>query len=226
MNLISISEGKCGVLIRFSDIAPLSGLYLPDLTNAIVHRYAFTSSPDFSPVVLEKKGVEFLRGKFCDSNGVEHNIQSLNLYNDGVVASCFSTEAAALLIDDLFSWASESFDFRIPEQAFNKLYLLSTIIVQFEAEIVSAFSKLDSLLKGAAQALVATYDLDMPLSVSSLSFDFDHSAVGGVLASLSPFVIERQINEPHSSNRFFCQAPIHTQEHIRLLKSFELAIKD
>jgi hypothetical protein len=220
MKLLSVVGGRAGIYVTFSDIAPISGLYLPDVAAAISERYAFTQLPKYDPDSLEKLGLAFGMGKFSNG-GQDHNIRTLNLYRDGILADCYSTEEAVLMLEDLLKWAAEKFEIRISTIPEGRLHLVSVVIAEFAESVANVFSKFNGVLRLASQMYQATYGVERPVSVATVRFDVDPLTVTGTLPQIPGFVIERELNQPFLSNRFWCQAPVSTQDHIRLLEAFE-----
>lgn len=221
MKLLSVVGGRVGIYVPLSDIAPLSGLYLPDVAGAITERYAFAQTPKFDPDSLAKLGVAFGMGKFSAS-GEERNIRTLNLYNDGIIADCYSTEEAVLFVQDLLKWAGEKFELRISAMPDGRpLHLVSALVVEFPESVATAFSKFAAVLELARQTFHATYGVERDVAVTTFNFNIDPSTVSGPVAQSPGFAIERELNQPYSLNRFWSQAPVHTQDHIRILERFE-----
>lgn len=223
MKLIYVDAGRSGILVPFAEIAPIGGVYIPEITQAISDRYAFSQPPNFSPELVEKNGLVFGMGKLSTTGKAKESvsIRTLSLYRDGIIADCFSTEDAASVTDDLLSWMADKFSFRRFSPAPDHIHVVSNVVVEFEVSAAKAFDRFDGLFKLASELFQTRYGLEREVSMSRFAFDIDPTTVGGPIANAPMFIIERQINQPFTSNRFWCQAPIHTQDHIRLLEQFE-----
>ncbi len=226
MKLLYVDAGRSGVLLPLVEIAPIGGVYLPEISRAIIERYSFTQPPNFTPDVVEKNGFVFGMGKLSVDEVGSQAINKLILTRDGVLAECFSTEAAKLVIDDLLPWLVEEFGFRKSVPAPDHLYVASNLVVKFERSLAKLFGGLDAVLKMASSLLQARYGFEKPVTVSRLSVEVDPTTVAGPASSATAFAIERQLNYPFSDNRFWCQAPIHTQDHIRFLEDIERLLAD
>jgi hypothetical protein len=40
------------------------------------------------------------------------------------------------------------------------------------------------------------------------------------------FLIERRVGSPYEANRYFCSAPMHTNDHTRVLEEIEAVARD
>jgi len=217
--------GRVGVVVPLAEVLPLSGAYLPDLARIIAERYSFASSPDFSRPLTElrESGIAFQFGKFKEGT-TEHNITKLTALADAIVVDSYSTKVAKLFLDDLFYWGSKSGNLRAPHRDVRYFYL-SQVVVEFEKAISKMFRDFEALVESLSTTFHKTYKADHLFNISSISFDRDRTRTpDNSLNILSSFTVERQINQPYASNRFFCTAPLHTEDHIRLLEEMEARI--
>ncbi len=226
MKLVAIETGRAGIIVPIGEVLPLTGLYLPDLCASIAEKYSFASSPGLTPLnELQNKGAEFQLGKL-QLGDEEHNIQKFIVVAEGFVASAWSTEVARKLPEDFLAWASDNHGFRIDPSTFNRYFFLSQVIVEFEAPVANIVRNFEALSGSVRKTFQSTYGVDNQFQFSSLSIDYDRTVVSdSKLNQLSQFTLERQIDKPFSSNRFFCQAPLRTDDHIRLLEELEKRLK-
>jgi hypothetical protein len=225
MEVINVETGKAGILIKFAEIAPLGGVYVPELSNEIMKRYEFVQPPDYSPGVTQKDGIMFQMGRFKETDE-PCIIRSLNIYVDGILADCASTEDALSVVTDVISWSVDRFGFRKPSVERDRVVLRSNLVVEFEGSTARAFDKFDGLFKMAANLFREQYNIERTVTMSRFGFDIDRTTITTPISSAPMFSIERQLNQPFSSGRFWCQAPVHTKDHVRLLNEFEALMKD
>ncbi len=226
MKLVAIETGRAGTLVPIGEALPLTGVYLPDLCASIAERYSFVSSPIQAPLnELQNKGAEFQLGKL-QVGGEEHNIQKFIIVGEGFVASAWSTKVAIKFLEDFLTWASDNHSFRITPDTFGRYFFLSQVIVEFEEPVDKIIRNFEALSNSVRETFRATYEVDNQFQFSSLSIDYDRTLVSdSKLNLLSQFNIERQIDQSFASNRFFCQAPLRTEDHIRLLEELEKRLK-
>lgn len=228
MKVIAIETGRAGIIIPAEEVFPLTGIYLPELSGSITERYTFVSSPNFSlPLAeLRDQGLEFRVGK-RRTNDKEHSIQSFIIVDGGFVASAYSTEVARAFLEDFFSWASKSHGFRTTSSTFSRYFFLSQIIVEFEESIDKVIRGFEMLAASMGNLFEATYGADHTFVLSALAFDYDRTEVADSnLNQLAAFRLERRVDTPYSLNRFFCTAPLRTEDHIRFLEELESKLKN
>jgi hypothetical protein len=245
VKLVAIETGRAGIIVPIEEVLPLTGIYLPDLSASIAERYSFVSSPILAPLSeLQNKGAEFQLGKFqaarenelyplasarlgkLGADDGEHNIQSLRIVSEGIIASAWSTEAARRFLEDFFAWASDKHGLRTESEAFSRYFFLSQLIIEFEEPVDKIIRNFEALSSSVGKTFRETYGADNQFQFSSLSIDYDRTILSDSnLNQLSQFMVARQIDKPFSSNRFFCQAPLRTEDHIRLLEELENRLK-
>jgi hypothetical protein len=164
--------------------------------------------------------MEFTLGKF-HYNGEDHNIERFFIVPEGVIAVAPSTDTAQAFIEDLLTWGAEKHKFRVSPDIFKRLIYLSQIVVGFNNSIDSLLAHFETITGSFAQMFRLTYNADLPMRCYSLAINYDRTKTNGDLDKIATFAIERRTNEPYESNRFFCQAPLRTDDHIKLLENIE-----
>lgn len=222
MRIITIEVGRAGLLIPPEEILPLRGVHPPDLCNEIAQRYSFVYPPDFSQPIttFQEKGMEFAMGKF-HFNGEDHNIERLAILAVGLIVSASSTDVAQEFLKDLLIWGAETHEFRVSPDMFNRTLYLSQIIVEFDESIDNLIRNFEAFTKSYEEMFNLTYKSNMSMHCHSVTVNFDRTTVGGDVSKVGAFAIERRVDEPYELNKFFCQAPLRTEDHIRLIEKIE-----
>jgi hypothetical protein len=119
------------------------------------------------------------------------------------------------------SHLDDAFGYRFAK-APKKLLYLSSVIVEFDPPL----EQLMSQLKAIEKLLNVAMERPEPFKIKRLAYGF-----GDVTQTLSinsldemknaDFVIERRVSEPYERNRYFCSAPMKTNDFINLLESIE-----
>lgn len=220
--MLSIEMARVGAIVRIDEVFPLAGVYPPTFTKAVADRYSFVYPPDWSVPIseMQAKGMEFRVGKFRAADGKEQVIQNLNIIALGVVASAYSTDIAEEFLRDLFSWADKEYQCRFLSSEL-RFFFLSQLIVEFDKPLNSLVRSFELLSAAIGGAIESTYGTGYRVEVSSIGFDYDRTSAVEDMKQLSPFVVERQVGKQFSSNSFFCQAPLGTQDHVSLLEQLE-----
>ena len=220
MKVVAYELGTVVHLVPAEEVRPLHGIYPLTLIQKLMERYRFVNGPNLTEQweKLSTDGLKFKFGRLINDS-TEIVISELGIYNDGVVASCYTTEDAEFVLNDAVEWASVEFGLKKPISV-PRLRYGSRIVVEFEKELsglLKGFAKITNLI-GASYAEL--YDIKYPLDLNHVSFRCDPSILPkNVVETL--FSIERRLNHPFDVERFFCFAPLPTAGHVAILREIE-----
>jgi hypothetical protein len=85
-------------------------------------------------------------------------------------------------------------------------------------KLLAAHKGLLNLQKGISEAATKTFKQPLAYDITRLDFDFDKIQKPLITA---PFSIQRRGGVPFSDNKYFSEAALPTDVHIRLLEQFE-----
>ncbi len=219
MKILSKQLGRIVLMKPLHEIAPLGGVYLPSLFEAVKGRYSFTSVPNMTAA----EGYKFQIGRIVKS-GRECPIQELTLFPEAVVCTADDTEVAEFFLDDLLTYLRDHFSFRV--DANMRRLFLSQVWVQFERSPNRLIAQIEALSKIIGDAQSATYGIQSEdgIQLQTVAFDFDKTQISPLFGSLSAFRIERKNGAPFSENVLFSMAPLRTPDHLRVLTEIETII--
>lgn len=224
MKVISNLQGKAVALINIDEVLPEQGLHVPDAIPLVVQRYGFVKAPSLSDPLQKARddGFKFEIGKVTVS-GLEHAIQDFVLWPDGLVVTAFTTPGAEAFLDDFLTWGKQALGFRVALTEVTKRLYVSQIVVEFDYSPASKLRSLMPVSNVFHEALQKAYGHDFPpTEIVTMRFDYDHAVAPHAFRNLAQFVIERRENHRFTEgNVFFSQAPLPTEDHIRLLEEFE-----
>jgi hypothetical protein len=225
MKIVSVHAARVFYLKAFKEILPLESVYAPDLCAALAERYSFVYPPDFSQPLstTQEKGLEFAIGRFEMEAG-SRVIDRLLVTQEGLAVLAPTTEIGEAFLVDLLGWGVEAHGFRVPENAHASFAFLSQLVVEFDASIDHAVRALATLSAACGDSFTRTYGAEVGIHCYGFSLNYDRTAVTGRFSSLSSFGIERRVGEAYTTNRLFCQAPLRTADHIKLLELFETTL--
>lgn len=217
MQLITINIARSIWLFNLYDLNPRGRAFGPDLYEWLKATYGFTNlqrSPESGGKI---ESIKFLDGKFkCgyEEDGTEKCIHvELSMYNDGVLADTrSSTKDADQFLNDVLTSAAKQFSLAYQPNMIRKKLYYSELDIKLGKE----FNFLNPQLQGFAGKISSLLD-GVPFEFSGLAFSVHPNPPW----QYSPFKIERRINTPWPENRYFSCAPLHTEDHIALLKEFE-----
>jgi hypothetical protein len=216
VNVISAEHGQSLQLFVAEEVRPPSGLYLPDLVRQISERYAFAIGPTNYEIIM-KEGAKFKEGRFV-TEGRTIAIKDLGFFVDGILAVAFDTDDSDLILNDLIVWAAQSFGFREPRTKLPRRFV-SSVIVEFDAELGRALLAFDELQENFASAIKGKYGMDPEINASRIALAADATRLPA--GTTFEFMIERRVGRPFSENRYFSSATLPTTSHLALLKTFE-----
>jgi hypothetical protein len=227
MKLIGALHGHSIVRVSPEEVAPKNGIPWLDLTEALRARYKFQTNAA-APVNVGAAApiwTAFQNGEFQIADD-KIAVQQLLFTNDGALVVTSSTESSDAVLKDLIGFLDSSFEFHISKSTQRKAYI-SDIVVQFEKGIEEYLTKIGEIenlinqsvskpIKGRPKAQIKR------IAFGSEASDLNASGVGPLDGIESvEFLFERRARQPYSENRYYCRAPIATNDHIKLVESIE-----
>src|SRR6266446_2506976 len=120
MKLISTEFGQSFQPYLIEELRPLNGgLHLPALIAAIADRYKFASVPTLNDAL--QQGAKFAEG-FLLFNEQIISIRQLGVYNDGMIVVGWNTDESDLILQDVMTWATQTFRLREPITRTRRVY--------------------------------------------------------------------------------------------------------
>src|SRR6266851_7231743 len=197
----------------------------PEVVQALQAKYNFVVLPELSDLFPKEpdpdKPVVFSHGRFVRDGQVKL-IDHLQIYQlaAGAVTST-STDDSDFFLDDAAEWAIKTFDVTVTDVIATRVYV-SQLEVEFEKplpDLLPVLSQTAEKINGLRLNYGAS---PLPYSLTGLTLGYD--ANESKAPAPVPFIIERRASFPHDKNLFFCQAPLTTSDHIRLLEEFEQSL--
>jgi hypothetical protein len=220
MRVIAIDAARVTILFPIEEVVPLAGIASADTLDDVVSRYAFATRPDLtlSKDELQKVGLKFENGH-CQFGNRTVRILSCTVFTDGVVIDASNTDDAEEFWGDLSKWMIEEKQFRnftiTPARRF-----ISQVVVEFDKPLSTLFKSFESLTKLVSDKINQVYNTDLSLNIGRLDLEFDR-LTGISSPTLPKFIIERRANVQFVRERYYCSAPIRTNDHLQVLKEIE-----
>jgi hypothetical protein len=214
VELAAIHLARSMAFVEPLDLNPHGRVYYPDLVTALVNRYGFKKFPEKPEDFDEVKGVTFVGGKF---GGVV--LEQFVIYRFGLALDTrVSTAESKRLLEEAMIWGKE---IGLVLRPVPRWQYVSQITFHSKALLTcgdSAFTRLaDSTSKAVSE--VAGENVKYELIFASV----DHDPLTRK-HPLGRFSIQRRENTPFSENKYFSDAPLQTDVHIKLLERFEADI--
>lgn len=225
MRIINYDTSRVTALFPLEEVIPLSGINDRELIDAVTSRYRFLRSPDLAKDDISKDGYKFSSGHFSFQNST-FRIQEFSIFRDGLVILASTTDGSEAFIDDVMEFVRRVFSFRDSETE-PRLYFQSQIVVEFDRPPERLLKSLKEIATAIAEPLSEIYGTEIPMEFARLDFDFDKltAPTATPIATVHRFIIERRLGVPFNKQRFFCAAPMRTQNHIEVLEKIESLIR-
>jgi len=219
MKLIHVPMARAAWLFDISLLNP-KGLSIQEAFDKLKEKYRFSKAPKHPLDLNEAKALAFEVGTFVNSKNVPVSV-TLGIYNDGLTAQTqSSTDDAKEFLQEVAVWI-EQFGLAVPHDP-QKAYL-SQLIVEWHTPLTRLNPKLTAFLQ-AIEAKVKTAD-NKPRQFDVCALNCWTEDVNQGMAPAA-FRFERKLGVPFSTNQYFSQAPLETQQHIALLNELEQLLKE
>jgi hypothetical protein len=206
------------MLFPLEEVIPLGGVNDPDVVEKIRERYRFKQVPDLKSEEIAKNGYKFESGQFQFMSSTVR-IVDFALYRDGIVINGIKTDGVEAFLEDVISYMKKEFSFREFITG-PRRYFQSQIVVEFDrspAKLIRSIERITTAISGRLRNI---YGMEVPMEFGRLDFDYDKTA-SPAPAAVQRFIIERRTGIPFEKERYFCAAPMRTDEHEAVLKEIE-----
>jgi hypothetical protein len=150
------------------------------------------------------------------------------VFPDGDIVMAKNTDLAEVVLDDLLEQFDSQLGYRYSQSEIKHSYL-SHVTVEFDR----IFVERTAVFAAAQRVINDAIHNSESYCLKKFSFGFDPAS--DVSQAMQPaisverffvpdFAIERRAAEPMEKNRFFCTAPMKTNDHVRALDEFERAV--
>jgi hypothetical protein len=218
MELLTVHMGRAIWLFDLAELNPRGKSLMPELLEWLKDTYNFETAPSkITELDPTTKALLFERGRIQVREEVFVDI-GLKVFNDGLVAETqSSTRDADAFLEDLMVSATKEFNLTFkPRMIRHKLYF-SELFVFSEKTLTGVHpkaaefaAKIDSFVPSR---------LGAPFQVSAFSFWPTQTTAPPVV--IGPFRFERKLQTNPSEGKYYSTAPLHTDDHLRLLEEFE-----
>lgn len=215
MKLLNIENGNLTVLFQLSRTK--GQLFLPEAAMMLASKFNFSTYPK-SYDELSAVRVEFKHAQFNDVA-----IESLEIYNDGVVISSRSdTDIIDAFLLEFCNWLENELGMSfIQTHTIDRIYS-STILFETDKNILKP---LDTLAK-IADILQLDLKENSDLDVKYEPFGWTLSSDTTQNPALKPISlrIERRAGTEFSMQHYISAAPLKTKQHLALLEKLETLV--
>jgi len=214
MELASILLAQALAWIEPTELNPTNKVYYPDLVKALVARYNFQQFPQKIEEFDESKGVIFGSGKLGNSV-----IEQVVIYTYGTLLDTrSSTQESKRLLEDAFQWGAKELGLTYKPSMVKRWQYSSHVIFRSNVALTDASPATQRLAKSMAENVGQILGENLKYELTGLLVDYDQLTRKHPLGRFS---IQRRDNTPFSENKYFSDAPLPTDVHLKLLEQFE-----
>ncbi|HKM47171.1 MAG TPA: hypothetical protein VJX69_06265 [Terriglobales bacterium] len=214
MKLSAVILARVLAYVESSDLNPRGKVYYPDIVQALVDRYNFQKFPQTLEEFDETKGVEFHEGRA--GNKV---IQKFVIWNTLLVLETrSSTDDSKQILEEMLSWGTEKFGLNYSPGMIKHFAYISDLTFYSDVPLLDVSPPLTRLAASASQSLSEIWQ--EPIHYESVSLSVGHDPMARKYG-IAPFTITRRAEAKFSENKYFSEAPLPTDVHIRFLEQYE-----
>lgn len=214
MELLSVLLARAMAWVEPTELNPRASAFYPDLVKAIVARYNFQKFPQTLEEFDESKGVTFIEGKFGNSV-----IEQLVIYTYGIVLDTrSSTQESRRILEEAMQWGSKELGLVYKPSMIRRWQYTSNVTFRSDIPLTSVQLAFQRLADGVTKGVAETMNENLKYELVTFTIDYDQLTRKHPLGRFS---IQRRDNTPFSENKYFSDAPLPTDLHIKLLEQFE-----
>jgi hypothetical protein len=219
MELLSIATARSVWLFDINELNPRGKSIFPELLEWLQEEYHFAKAPKSLTDVDETEALAFSQGTFQVREEIFVDVE-LKVYRDGLVANTWSsTRETDVFLGNVLNSAAEEFSLAYkPEMVRRKMYL-SEINVRSPKEIAAINPRLYQFANKIKTLLPSNGKTDFEPAGVMIAPVQDMSPT-----SIAAFRFERKNGTSPDEHKFYSVAPLHTDDHLELLKDFEILL--
>lgn len=219
MKLLSILQARTVAYLEVDELFTRQHLLGPEFTPNIADRYGFLKTPEkLEDLLDEQNGIQFAFGRWEGTV-----INQLALYAHGIaVETAASTDISEQILYDVLSWGANSLNFNYRPDMIKRKAYVSGLLFSTDVSLNALHPKLRGIGERLSGSVADTLGHVFPYEVTGIFFGYDttHTKPNAPI-----FTLERRADVPFAENKYFSTAPLPTEEHLRLLKDIEAALK-
>jgi hypothetical protein len=214
MQLASVLLARATAWIEPIDLNPKGSAFYPEIAKALVARYRFQQFPTKPDDFDETKGVKFALGKIGDSA-----IDQVVIYAYGIVLDTrASTAESRRLLEDALQWASKELGLVYQPSMIKRWQYASQVTFYSDTGLTTNCPAFRNLAENVKKSVQDVMGENLNHELTGVLIDYDQLERKHPLGRFS---IQRRDNTPFSEKKYFSDAPLPTDVHLKILQQFE-----
>ncbi len=214
MKLSAIILARAIGYIETFDLSPRGRVFLPEIVPEIVKEFTFQKFPKDTDDLDESKCIEFLEGKFGDIV-----IQKFVIWNTLLIVETRSnTEDSKRILQEMLAWGADKFGLNYDPGMLKQFAYVSDLTFYSDIPLLSVSPALTNLAAKTSNAISEIWRES--IQYEPINFVVGHDPMARKY-TIAPFSITRRAEARFSENKYFSEAPLPTDVHLKFLEEFE-----
>ena len=221
MKLASIITARAVALIDVDEFNLMEHVVrLADTIPLLVREFGFLTFPTKIEDFDFEKGVKFGSGKIGDIV-----IESFTLFPGMITAQTLSsTRDSQTALKNILEWGRDTLGLTYEDGMLRRWGFISQLSFSSQISLLNSISDpLSNLARKTGEFVEGLFEEGLSYEVSKVVVGHDPLKRKNGIASLT---IEHRTNVKFGDNKYFSEAPVQTDVHIRLLEEFEAEIME
>lgn len=221
MQVAAVVKARTLGFIDLDELNKRGSVRLADVVPALVERYGFLAYPQkFEDFDLEDKGATFSSGRMGDVV-----IDSAKIYSGLIyVETLSSTEDSRKAILDILDWGAKELNLTYVDGMIRRWAYVSQVTFLTDFPLLRSLSTpLDNLARKTSEQIADIFGEEITYHPMTYIVGHDPRVRKNGIAS---FTIQQRANTKFDENKYFSEAPLPTDIHIRLLQELEQEVGD
>ena len=214
MKVSAIIQARALAFIELYDLDPRGKTFFPETIKKLQQRYGFLQTPKVEEMD-EQKGVELKTGKIGDVV-----IDKLKIFPSlFVLETHANTTESKQVLEEMFDWGKRDLGLTYEPKMIRHWAYVSILTFHSDANIIALANKPAAKLAAKVSSAVSEiWSQPTAFEARSLSITHDPLVRKNGIAGL---LITPRLETPYSENKFYSEAPLPTDTHIKFLEEFE-----
>ena len=214
MRQSAVLLGRVLGFIEIADLISGGKISVPELVRRLTERYSFEQFPKTFEQLDVKKGIEFHEG----FSG-EYPIQKFVIWDTLLaVETRVSTDVSKSIMEDILIWSSKDLGFNYKPASIKRFAYISDVTFFSDAPLLNMHNAVNNLAVRSSAAL--SHIWQEPVQYEPLIVSVGHDPTTRKYP-IAPFSIEHRSEARFSENKYFSEAPLPTDIHLKMLEQFE-----
>jgi hypothetical protein len=215
MQLLAIALARIVAFVELIELDPRGHLHAPDFFAGVARQFSFQKFPQKYEEYDTQKGIELAHGKWDKTT-----IDKLMIFGGGLsLDTRSSTDESEKLLHEFLRWAASSYGLQYRPEIIKRRGYVSQLVFKTDGPMLTLLGEPVAKLSNRVTAsLEDAIGEKIHYEPTGLWIGFDQ-----LTRKMAPaaFTVQRRTDGPFNENKYFSEAPLPTEVHLKLLQEFE-----